>query len=374
MMPIRTLFALLVCIYLIGFGAHAALLGKTVYGDGIFYYSWVRSTVVDSNIDFTNEYNAFGVTQPIAPSGLPGNKYSIGTSILWFPWFAWTHSVVRGSGYEPIYQYVIGVSSVLYALVGLILLYRTLRQRFSEPVATLTVLATALCTHLLFYGSVDAVNSHAASFFASSLFLTLLLQKERRWFQIGCALGLVALVRTQDIVIGLAILPYIKPKYIAVAIAGALYVFMPQILVWQILNNAFWKSPYISSIEGFNFLSPHIVGVLFSPINGLFLWTPLLLLGIAGLWIYRFTKPNMYLLLAIVAQILVVSSWSIWWQGASYSGRMFVGTLPLFAFGIAGLFKRLAIKHIAYKDQIISIILPLSSINMLLILYFLISH
>ncbi len=374
MIRIRTLFALLLCIYLIGFGAHAAMLGKTVYGDGIFYYSWVRSTVVDNDIDFTNDYTEFGVTQPITPSGLPGNKYSIGASILWYPWFAWTHTLVRGSGYEPIYQYVTGLSSVLYALVGLILLYRTLRRQFSEPIAIITILATALCTHLLFYGSIDAVNSHAASFFATSLFVTLLMQRERRWFQIGCAIGLVALVRTQDIVVGLAILPFIKPKHIAAVVAGGLYVFMPQLLVWQILNNAFWKSPYISSIEGFNFLSPHIAGVLFSTGNGLFLWTPVLLLGIAGLWMYRQTKPNIYFLLAIAIQIFVVSSWSIWWQGASYSGRMFVGTIPLFAFGMAGMFKLLAIKHIEYKDQLLSVIIPLAFINMLLILYFLISH
>ena len=129
-MKVNTLFPLLFIIYILGFVLHASMLHKTVYGDGIFYYSWVRSAVVDGDIDFKNEYTSFSTSQPIMKTGLPGNKYSIGASILWYPWFVWIHTLVHKTGYEPIYQYGSGLVSVLYAFVGLVLLFRTLRKFF----------------------------------------------------------------------------------------------------------------------------------------------------------------------------------------------------------------------------------------------------
>src|SRR3989338_163652 len=65
-------------IYVLIFFSHALFLQKTVYGDGVFYYSWVRSVVVDRDINFTNEYAHFGVAAPVTPGGLPGNKPPIG--------------------------------------------------------------------------------------------------------------------------------------------------------------------------------------------------------------------------------------------------------------------------------------------------------
>jgi hypothetical protein len=279
--------------------------------------------------------------------------------------------LVKKTGYEQIYQYAIGFVSVLYAFTGLILLFRTLRKFFTEPISLLTITAIALGTNLLFYGSVDPVNSHAVSFFAASLFLAVLLEEQVRWFQVGCVLGLVALIRTQDVLIGLSALPLLKPKYIPLYLAGVLYIFAPQLLVWQILNDSFWKSPYISSIEGFRFFDPHIFGVLFSRTNGLFLWTPLTLIGIVGLLIKKTNTLFVSFALICITQIILVSVWSVWWQGASYSGRMFVGSLPLMAFGIANVIRFLQKKLVNIQNVQIGIIFPLCAINMILLVFFL---
>ena len=372
-MNTNRIFLALFGIYLLGFMFHASLLHKTVYGDGIFYYSWVRSAIVDGDIDFANEYKAFHTSQPIMPTGLPGNKYSIGASILWYPWFLWMHTLIRKTGYESIYQYGIGVVSVLYACTGLVLLFRTLRKFYSESISLASCVAIALGTNLLFYGSIDPVNSHAVSFFAASLFLAVLLEEQVRWFQVGCVLGLVALIRTQDVLIGISAIPLIKPKYIPLYIAGVAYIFAPQLLVWQILNDSFWKSPYISSIEGFRFFDPHILGVLFSKTNGLFLWTPLTLLGIVGLLIKKTNSVFITFASICLMQILLVSVWSVWWQGASYSGRMFVGCLPLMAFGIAKFITFVQKKAMNLEQILLSIVYPLCVINMILIVYFLLS-
>jgi hypothetical protein len=358
-------------IYILGFCAHALYLKQTVYGDGIYYYSWLRSAVVDRDTDFTNDYSRFGATQPKTQRAIPGNKYSVGPAILWVPWFLWTHTIVRGTGYEFPYQFVVGLSGVFYAFSGLVLLFLLLNKYFSRTVSLAVTIATAGATNLLFYGSLDTVNSHGVSFFVSVVFLTFLFQYQKRWFLIGCSLGLVTLVRTQDIIIGLLIIPFLQIKYIHHFVLGVLLGFLPQLIAWQLLYGKFWVSPYISGTEGFHFLQPHLAGVLFSLQNGLVLWTPVVLLGFTGLWIKRDRLPLKLMSVIFLIQLYLVACWSTWWQGASYSGRMFVSMLPLVAFGLANLFTALQIRRFRNITLYLSIALPLCIINLLLIIFFL---
>jgi hypothetical protein len=359
-------FFIIAIIYLSGFSAHAMLLKKTVYGDGIFYYSWVHSLVIDHDARFQNEYSTFGATQPTTPLGLPGNKYSIGPAILWSPLYLATHLVLRQTGYEFPYQFITGLVSVGYALTGLLLLFFILKKHFSDTVSLAAITTIAGATNLFFYGSLDVVNSHAVSFFAVTLFITLLYRQSRNWFLTGCALGLVGLCRSQDVIIGLLVIPYIKPKNILPFLSGALLFFIPQLAIWQILYGKFWISPYTNNIEGFNFLHPHILGVLFSPTSGLLLWTP-----IVGVGFYGLCMKNKLMAFVFIIQLYLIASWSIWWQGASYSGRMFIGMLPLITIGLAHFYTYLHAfrfrMHIIYW----SIIIPLTLINFLSITFFL---
>jgi hypothetical protein len=349
----KKVFIVITVFYLLGFFAHALYLHKTVYGDGIYYFSWVRSIIVDHKITFT------------------GNKYTVGPPILWSPGFVWTNSIVRSTGYEFPYQLAVGVSSVLYCLFALILLYRLLNIYFSRETALASIVGTAGATNLFFYGSLDSVNSHAVSFFASVLFLTFLFQKSKNWFLIGCSLGLVALIRTQDIILGLLVIPYLPKKQFFLLFLGALLLFLPQLTAWQLLYGKFWTSPYLGGKEGFNFLQPHLFGVLFSLQNGLIIWTPIVLLGFIGLWMKRGKIPLKLIALIVLLQLYLVASWSTWWQGASYSGRMFVSILPLIAFGLANVFSYLQHRKFRGLPFYLSIVLPLTLINLLLMIFFL---
>ena len=374
-MRTQKILLLIAACYLAGFLAHAAILKKTVYGDGIFYYSWMRSVVVDHDVAFSDEYAHFHTGQPTTSLRLPGNKYSIGPALLWSPWFFWTHSVVRGSGYELPYQLVTGLTGVFYALIGLLLLFLVLNKYFDNTASLAAIIGIAGATNLLFYGSLDTVNSHAASFFASVLFLTFLFQKPKNWFAVGCALGLVGLMRTQDLVFGLLVLPFIKPKEIPVFASGVLLFFLPQLAAWQLLYGKFWVSPYVSNIEGFNFLKPQLLGVLFSPTDGLFLWTPMILIASAGFWIKNTRGlPMKFMGIIVLLELYIIASWSIWWQGASYSGRMFVSSLPFFAFGLANLFSSFKVFKLRHLILNWCIVLPLNLVNCCLIVYFLLSH
>jgi hypothetical protein len=344
-----SIFLCICAVYITGFFAHALYLHKTVYGDGIYYYSWLRSAVVDHTINFPD-----------------GNKYSIGPAIFWAPAFLLVHQVLRGDGYTLPYQLGTGLTSVLATLFALALLWRMLRKYFSTTVSIMTVAAIAGATNLLFYGSIDTVNSHALSFFTAVIFLTLLLQKQKNWFAMGGALGFLGLMRTQDILYGILLIPYISKKNILLIITGFLLVFSLQLIAWQLLYGKFWVSPYLLH-EVFNFTSPHIFDVLFNVQNGLFLWTPITLLGTIGL----ITKKRFLLLSVFLLELYTVASWSTWSQGASYSGRMFVSTLPILAFGIASIFSWLTRYKWTRAYFLITIVIPLSVINVILMTFFL---
>lgn len=370
---VRRVFLILFAVYLLGFCAHAAYLKKTVYGDGIFYYSWLRSIVVDHDINFTNEYAYFHANQPRSPLGIPGNKYTVGPAILWAPAFVWTRELVHGNGFEFPYQFVVGLMSVLYTFTGLILLFLLLSRYFGKITSLVTTIAIAGASNLFFYGSLDTVNSHAVSFFAATVFLSFLFQRKRSWFLIGCTLGLIGLIRTQDLIIGLIALPFLSRKNLTHFLIGSVLVFLPQLFAWQLVYGKFWTSPYVGTTEGFNFLQPHVLGVLFSLQNGLFLWTPIVLLGFIGLFNKYSKLPIIPMIAVVIMQIYLVSSWSTWWQGASYSGRMFVSILPIIAIGLAQLFSSFERKRFRYLTIMYAITLPLIVINMIMIIFFLLT-
>lgn len=341
----------IIIVYLAAFVAHAAFLGKTVYGDGTYYYAWLRSAVIDHDIDFRNDYGAVA------------NIYPIGPAILWSPGFLWIHSVLRADGMSFPYQVTVGLMSVGYAIIGILLLWRLVQN-------PLVILSVAFATNLLFYGSLDTVNSHALSFLAATVFLTLWMQREKNQVLLGGMLGLLALIRPQDSLYGLLLLRKATAKSIIKNTLGFLLIFSLQLMAWQALYGKFWVSPYLDRGYGFDFLHPHVLGVLFSPNNGLFLWTPMALVGVVGLFFAK--KYNLLVLFA--AQLYLVASWTTWWQGASFSGRMFISTLPVLALGLVGVFTFLWRKRWRMRELLLGFVIPLSLINAFLIVYYLLTH
>ncbi|MEK9143472.1 MAG: hypothetical protein AAB481_02505 [Patescibacteria group bacterium] len=359
-------FLIIAAIYLLGYLAHAFILQKTVYGDGIYYFSWIRSAIVDHDINFTNEYAHFGVSAR-------GNKHPIGAPLFWLPWYAQAHAIIGKSGYELSYQLPVGLISVLAAISGLILLFRLLKFHFSSSASMLAVLSIAGATNLLFYSSIDTVNSHAISFFAATVFLSFLYSKNVSPFLTGCALGFCALVRPQDAILGILAIPrlFVIPAKAGIQFfLGILLAFFPQLLAWYALYGTPWTSPYLTGGESFTWWSPHFLNVLFSPTNGLFLWTPITILATLGFLFWKDARRSWFLALFAV-EVAIVGSWSIWWQGASYSGRMLVSTLPVLAFGLSALYGKLISLGLRWKSILLAIIGPLTIINILLIIRFL---
>ena len=116
-------------------------------------------------------------------------------------------------------------------------------------------------------------------------------------------------------------------------------VMLPQYLYWHRITGRWFVNQYATTGAHLDLLHPHLVGVLFSVRKGLFFWTPLVLLAVAGLPFLRRSAPA--LLVPAGAYLLVitwvVASWSIWWYGGSFGMRALIDAMPVFGLGLAAL-------------------------------------
>jgi hypothetical protein len=113
----------------------------------------------------------------------------------------------------------------------------------------------------------------------------------------------------------------------------------PQLLIYRVATGRWLVSAY-SEVGSFSFASPHLWGVLLSVQKGLFFWSPVLLLAIAGFllpaeWERRFRLPAAVI---FVTQTYLIASWSDWQFGASFGHRGFTDGLALAAIFIAAFF------------------------------------
>lgn len=299
------------------------------------------------------------------------NVHPIGEAILVAPFFVVAHVLTRWTnlspdGYTPYYQHAAGLAGAFYVVFGLWCLRRLLLRHFT-PGVTLATLATLLLgTSLFHYATFDSTWSHAFSFALFSLVLDL----ADRWtpgrgaVAIGILSGLIVLVRHTNVMIPIAVVATVAMtnpsrgfqrdmsggfrlqaegiRLVLTAAIVATIAVLPQLFLYEFATHRWFVNSYGG--DRFTFMSPHIAGVLVSPRRGLFFWAPVLLFGVAGLFMIppslRRWLPAAAAILAI--HIYLIASWVEWQFGASYGHRGFVDVYPLFAIGLASFYARLA--------------------------------
>jgi hypothetical protein len=322
--------------------------------DAIEYFSYLPSLLLDGDLDFRDEYTRFYEEDPEGrvlfketfldrptDTGLPLNFGPIGTALLWSPFYLATHVVVgEPEGMSHPYRRAVSLASGFYGAIGLFLCYR-LARKFASPVPSfVAVLALWWATPVAYYMYVAPGMSHACSLFAAALFFTLWPWATSggigRWALWGASAGLMALVREQDLffaaLVPLAVLPLTdRLKRLAAFGAAAFLVFLPQLAVYQVLNGRPSPSPLVQ--RKMMWTSPHFFEVLFSPEHGLFFWSPVLLLFLAGgLFLIRKERSAGLLLLAsFLAQVFISGAVDSWTQAGAFGSRRFVGATAILA-------------------------------------------
>jgi hypothetical protein len=345
--------------------------GEPIRSDGVGYYIYLPAVFLDHDLSlvrtvdrsFGGDLQKAGDLRRVEHGYL--GPHQIGEAILLAPFFAVGHAIAiasgaRRDGFSWPYQGSAAAAGLLYGVVGLALLGSFLRRWFDRWVVGATLLALTFGTNLFHYLTYDAVYSHSFSFAAVAFILwsTIRLTERStatRALLLGLGVGLVATIRPTNLVIVLfpllvgvrtsadarararALITH--PWLLTAGAFGFLAPVMPQLLYWHHLTGHFIVNAYASDPK-LELTHPHLLAVAFSIRKGLFFWTPLVALALAGLPFLRSRAPAVLLATPAVLAVnfWVVASWSQWWYGGSFGQRALVDSLPLVALGLAGLF------------------------------------
>ena len=117
------------------------------------------------------------------------------------------------------------------------------------------------------------------------------------------------------------------------ALVAALVAFSPQMFVWQTI----YGTP-LSIPQGEDFMrwgTPALRAVLFSYWHGLFLWTPVVAIAVAGLaFLWRRDRLVFSAAIAFFALSWYVNAAAAdWWAGEAFGSRRFVSCFAVFSLG-----------------------------------------
>jgi len=376
--------AAMTILFALAYGASLVVLakpdGRIVFGDALQHYIQLRSVVFDRDVRFTNDYlGMYGRTAEEAyadpetrwivqpdETGHVRNLMPVGPAIVWLPAFllvaagVWIANLF-GAGYPldgfgRVFQASAGFSGILAAGCGAWFAFRAAESIAGRRAAIWATLAVWLASSAVYYSAISPTYSHATSMFAVSAFwfawvLTRARQDLPRYALVGALAGVCALMRWQDaILVAVPLWDASRayrdgglPRWIArcaTAAAAAALAFLPQSIVWQRL----YRHP-LTIPQGSTFMhwtSPALWQVLVSDNHGLFSWTPILLLAVAGLVVLARRTPDV----ALATGLFLAVSWYVnaavadWWAGEAFGARRFVGCFPVFVFGLAAVFDR----------------------------------
>lgn len=372
-------------------------LNPWVRGDGVGYYAFARAPLIEHNLDFTKDYQYANESfraprldennQPRSafrtPTGHLDNHFTVGPAILWMPFLLLAHvgvllaralgSSVAADGFSAPYRIAMAFATAFYGFLGLLLSFRIARQYVQERWALLATLAIWWASSLPVYMYFNPSWSHAHSAFAVALFVwywheTRTARSLAKWLILALIAGLMFNVYYANAMV-LAVLaveafrqyraafrhhaapaessaiprfPELLLRHFLFA-ATLLVSLLPTFISRYVVYGSPFESAYIPLREWL-WSSPVFFSVLFSSNHGLFSWTPILLLALAGLFLFCRREPRVGvpLLAAFFAFYFFISCYPDWAGISSYGNRFFVSLTSVFVLGLAVFFDRAA--------------------------------
>jgi hypothetical protein len=343
--------------------------------DEIQYFSYLRSLWFDRDVSFENEYQYFfdqnigrgegfhaTFLEQHTEVGRRPSFATIGSALLWAPFYLVGDLVARVAGYERSgfsapYIAAVAYGSAIYGFAALLLSIAAARRLVGNGL--LAGILVWIGTPIIFYMYVSPPYSHACSAFAVALFVTVWLRVRESWtipgaIALGLSGALMAMVREQDgiLVIGplvdLALRKIQARAVLSIAAAGSAAFaagLLPQLLAYKALNGHYGPSSLVT--RKMTWTSPHALEVLASPAHGFFIWTPLAVLAIVGLIVLArrgdtVARPvALCALLMVAVQVYVSGSVESWTVAGAFGQRRFVALTVLLTIGLAALLKAL---------------------------------
>lgn len=289
-------------------------------------------------------------------------KYLGGIALMQLPLFITAHYLAQlygypADGFSAPYQYTLGFGLLVYCLLALLLLRVVLLRFFSDLVTAVTLVMVCLATNFIQYAAVDNGQSHGYLFvlYAAVLYTTMKWHERPAtgWAVLtGYIVGLATMSRpteaimvlipllwnTQDKTTAAAkwLLVRNNRKHIVCAAIAGLAGIAPQLIYWKLSTGSF----VFDVGSKWDFLNPHF-RVLLGWEKGWFIYTPVTLGFVAGLWLIRKFPFRKSVLWFGLLNIYIIIAWHEWRYGGSYATRALVQSYPVFALPFAALLTRL---------------------------------
>lgn len=369
------------------FGYYLYLPATFIHHDpAIHDIGWVQQAVEQYNSTAT----LYQVQQQ--PDGGWVLKYPMGLAVLWLPFFLVGHTVAMltgapADGFSAPYQWSIIIALLCYTLVGLLALRRVLLTFFSDGIVTAVLALVVMGTNYVHQALYSTGMPHVFLFtlYAAVLWYTLRWHKGHRRsdaLTLAVIMGLLALARPSEAVCVLIPLLYgldrpsnwrqhlkslwkWKGQLVMVAMV-LLVVGAPQLIYWKWLTGKFLYMSYNNPGEGFEFLHPYTWEVLFSFRKGWYIYTPLMAVATAGLFLLRryATPLRLSIVVFFVLNLYVVSSWSCWWYADSFGQRALVQSYAVMALPLAAVLNWFRERTLACRLGGTAILLGLALFNL----------
>ncbi len=362
--------------------------GFLVWSDGLPYFLYARSAVLDLDTDITNEYNKLDAQYPAdTKSMIPlrdwtrrdsrtGNiiaPWPVGAGLVMVPFYASGYAVElavagisnrQADSYGLIPQFFFCFGSLAYGLLGFWAMFLCCREVAGNSAAYLASLGVIAGGPAFFYIFFNPSMAHASSLGLISL-LTLLWLRQwcnganpRGLVYLGLLIGTAFTVRYQNALFGILPLALMIremrrspfPRLLLMGGSGLAALLIP--LSIQLLHSYYWGTtadPASTQQAGvvighypFDLSSPYFFHVLFSSRHGTFYWAPALALGLIGLlWAARRQSWAWPLLTALLANVYLIGAlgmayselstgtgyepdWNNHWNGAPSFGMRYL--------------------------------------------------
>jgi hypothetical protein len=379
------------------FVASLPLMNPWIRGDGIGYYALARAPLIEHSLDFVHDYQSgnasfrdarideHGAPKPSfrTATGHLDNHFTVGPAILWAPFLLIAHvgvllaramgSHVAADGFSAPYRFAMAFGTALYGFLGLLLANRLASKYVDERWAFLASISIWWSSSLPVYMYFNPSWSHAHSAFAVALFLwywheTLDQRSTRQWCVLAVIAGLMLNVYYANVAMLMVLVVEAGRQYLAAfrdVSSGAAprdvsnvkrlcmnhllfavivtLCLLPTFISRYVIYGSPLESGYIP-LSDWAWSSPYFLSVLFSSDHGLFVWTPVVLLAVAGLFVFWRRQPvvGTPILAAVLAFYLLIACYPDWDGISSYGNRFFISLTAPFILGLSVLLDRAA--------------------------------
>jgi hypothetical protein len=353
--------------------------------DGLGYFQWLPTAFITGDFDMMPYCHRIAETKALS-------LFTLGVAVLELPffliaqWLTWLFGY-DNTGFSSPNAVALMVSAAVYTGAGAVLSFKLARRFSSTPAALLAVLGIFGCSNLYFFATNSPLMSHVYSYFLITLFAWCSVRvidgpRPTHVFGLLFSGALLVLVRQMNgiVIVFPLLLAWSSPggipeawrnlmKHRAAWIGGLVLGLVPwvlQMIYWHHITGHLIVDGYAYKDEHFEWDRMVPGKVLFSPISGWFVYSPVFLVVVATLLVHawRNTRTARAILIILSVTVLIYSAWWCWWLGGGYGYRGLIDLYGLLALPFAWFFRSVLRRSLALRVFVCLALIAMVHLNL----------